>query len=134
MLVKTVKIIDDCDEDSEGGERDVVAPARWEICSRCSGDGHHSNPAIDGNGITSSEWGEWDPEERDDYMSGRYDVSCEECRSSGKVVVVDEVAFKEACPEDYAAWKKSSADDEEYQEMCDSEAKWERRMLYGSDY
>lgn len=129
MLTKTITLYDEDDNEYE-----VKAPARWEICERCSGEGHHSNPAIDGNGITQSEWAEWDPEERESYMSGGYDVPCEECGGPGKVLVVDQVAFKEQNAEDFRKWRKSERDDEDYRAMADSEARWERRMLYGSDY
>lgn len=115
-------------------ERELEVPARWEICSRCDGEGHHSDPAIDGNGITQSEWAEWDEEDRHNYMSGAYDVCCKECSGSGKQLVVDAVAFKEKSPEDFRRWHKAEKDEQEYRHMADSEARWERRMLYGSDY
>lgn len=120
--------------DKDGDEHEIEAPALWEICSRCDGEGHHSNPSIDGNGITSSEWAEWDPEERETYMSGGYDVSCDECKTAGKILVVDSAAFERKNPWAYALWEKSEYEDEEYEKMADSESKWERRMLYGSDY
>lgn len=59
---------------------------RWAICDRCQGSGAVDNPAFS-NGITSSEWAEWDPEDRQDYLAGRYDVPCSGCHGSGKVVV-----------------------------------------------
>ena len=75
-------------EDDDGLELRV--PSRWEICPRCEGDGTHGNPSIDGNGITAEEWDrDWDEESRDAYMSGAYDVSCEECKGSGKVQTPD---------------------------------------------
>lgn len=69
----------------------VEVPAIWEICSRCSGDGHHSNPAIDGNGIGMDEWygPDWDDESRESYMSGAWDVRCEAGCKGGKILVVD---------------------------------------------
>ncbi len=109
----------------------VEAPARWEICSRCEGEGHHSNPAIDGNGITSSEWDEWDEEDRATYMSGGYDITCENCSGHGKVLVVDGEAFLAKNPEAFARWVKREDDRAEHQREIDSEALWERRMLYG---
>lgn len=60
-------------------------PAHAEVCSRCNGKGKHDHPAF-ANGITGSEWSEWDQDEREGYMSGRYDVTCEEC--NGKRVVL----------------------------------------------
>lgn len=57
---------------------------RWAICDCCDGSGTRGNPAFS-NGITSSEWAEWDEDDRDDYMAGRYDVACGDCGGSGKV-------------------------------------------------
>ena len=60
---------------------------RWEICECCEGRGTRDNPAFS-NGITSSEWqDEWDADEREDYLNGRYDVACSDCGGSGKVLV-----------------------------------------------
>jgi len=91
---------------------DIVSfPAKWDICSRCEGDGHHSNPSIDGNGITESEWSEWHSDEREDYLSGKNDISCRECNGSGKVKVVDTLLLSEEQKKDYeefcdlAEWK-----------------------------
>jgi hypothetical protein len=64
-------------------------PKRWIICHRCEGEGTVDHPAFS-NGITSSEWAEWDDDERQDYMRGVYDVPCPECRGAGKVKDYDE--------------------------------------------
>lgn len=73
-----------------GAEQEVELPAKFEICERCDGHGHHSNPAIDGNGISGEEMAEWDPDEVEGYFSGRYDIACEEGCDGGKALVVDE--------------------------------------------
>ena len=62
---------------------------RWVICPECHGEGKHAH-AIDGNGITASEWAEWEPEERETYLAGGYDRTCEECDGSGKVKIEEE--------------------------------------------
>ena len=73
--------------DSEGEEVTLDVPFRWEICDRCNGAGTHDNPAFS-DGISGEEWAnEWDVEEREAYMSGAYDVRCDECEGSGKVRV-----------------------------------------------
>lgn len=74
----------------EGDEVEVGVPGMWEICSNCRGNGTHVHRAIDGNGITGSEWAEWDQDERETYLSGGYDVACDEGCIAGKVVVPDE--------------------------------------------
>lgn len=61
------------------GTRDLLLPGRRVVCSRCDGNGTHTNPAIDEHGISPQEFDE-DPDFREAYFSGAYDVRCEECR------------------------------------------------------
>lgn len=79
-----------------GGEllEDVALPACHEVCPRCQGDGHHSNPSIDGNGISMEEFErDWEMEEREAYFRGDYDVVCERCKGQRVILVVDEDAI-----------------------------------------
>lgn len=64
-------------------------PFHWEICDVCRGNGTHVNPSIDCGGLTSQDFDE-DPDFREDYMSGMYDVSCVQCSGSGKIPVAGE--------------------------------------------
>lgn len=75
-------------ETDDGVEVTVQIPARWEICPVCKGDGSHCHPAIDGNGITASEWAGWDREDQQAYFEGQYNVPCD-CQD-GKVLVPDD--------------------------------------------
>ena len=62
--------------------KEIALPLHWVVCDRCRGEGKHTNPSIDGNGITGSEWAEMCYEDEDfaeHYFSGVYDVTCEEC-------------------------------------------------------
>lgn len=52
---------------------------KFTVCPRCEGRGSHVNPAIDGQGITAEEMDDLGEDFRDDYVSGVYDVACEEC-------------------------------------------------------
>ena len=87
------------------------APARWVLCRRCSGDGTHTNPSIDGP----------DPEFMEDYMSGVYDIRCEECEGSGKVAVANRRAVPELFLERLVRDERDRA---EYEAECAAE----RRM------
>jgi DnaJ-class molecular chaperone len=69
-------------------DHDYFGKYRWEICAECDGHGRRDHPAFS-NGITSSEWAEWDPDDRETYMRGGYDVPCGDCGGSGKVRVPD---------------------------------------------
>ena len=81
------KSIADCDPE-ELNFPEYTLSSKWAICGQCNGEGTHVNPSIDCGGITQSEWeDEWDYEEREAYMSGRYDVQCQACEGSGKVRV-----------------------------------------------
>lgn len=69
-------------------------PARYEVCWRCGGEGSHVNPNVDGHGITADEWAnEWDEDQRETYMSGGYDVSCEECGGARVTLALDDEAI-----------------------------------------
>jgi len=95
LSVDMVVMLPDPEWTGEGPPEEVEVedtyelPCKYVVCSRCNGKGTHVNPSIDGNGITSSEWAEWDDEEKDHYMSGAYDVSCEECHGLRVVPEVD---------------------------------------------
>lgn len=65
--------------------------AHYEVCPTCEGHGKHVNPSIDSNGLTAEDFEE-DPDFREEYMSGSYDVTCYQC---GGKRVVPSVAFPE---------------------------------------
>jgi len=101
----------------------VQLPTHKEVCSRCRGEGKHDHPAFS-NGITSSEWAEWDADEREDYRRGVYDVPCENCRGLRVVDAVDEEALERRDPAILEALRKHWEDEAAYQGMCEAE----RRM------
>jgi len=106
-------------ENEEGEEIEVQIPARWEICDVCHGEGKHS---LDIGMITADEWNqEWSYEEREDYMSGRYDRQCECCCGSGKVKVADLDSMDPELRKRYEEWEREEA---EYEAICRAE----RRM------
>lgn len=69
-----------------GEEYDVKIPAHNEVCDRCNGTGKHCNPSIDGNGLTAEDFAE-DPDFKEDYLSGMYDVPCYDCGGKNVVLV-----------------------------------------------
>lgn len=85
------------DSDEEGDfEESRELPSKFEVCGTCLGHGRTANPSIDGNGITSSEWqDDWDPDERQAYLRGDYDITCPECKGLRVVNVVDEEHLSE---------------------------------------
>lgn len=113
--------------DDSDWEEEVEVPTRWEICSRCRGNGTHVNPNIDGNGITGEEWeNEWDDDSREMYLTGGYDVRCEEGCSDGKVQVID---YEHLTPE-----QKKWVDMYDIQQENDArERAWERETMRAED-
>lgn len=96
-------------------------PARYEVCGRCRGEGKHTNPAIDGNGITSEEMYELGDEFREDYLNGVYDVLCEECKGERVILKPD----RERCTDlQWAAWEHQSQEEAAYQAERASELRW----------
>jgi len=63
----------------------------WAICSRCDGHGTIVNPSVDGNGLTQEDFDE-DPDFREAYFGGVYDIACPDCES-GKVRVPNMAAL-----------------------------------------
>ena len=108
-------------EDDEGFEVTHDLPAKYEVCDRCEGTGSHTNPNIDGHGISSEEMRELGDDFRADYLSGVYDVTCHECAGKRVVSVVDRDNADEAILKLY---DDAQADEAYYQAECAAE----RRM------
>lgn len=76
-------------EDDEGYEQTHEFAATIEVCSSCRGTGV-TTEHIDGHGITMDEWQrDWDEESREDYLSGKYDRPCPECKGDKVELVID---------------------------------------------
>lgn len=97
-------------------------PTKYEVCGRCNGEGVHDRE--DWDGFTGSEWAECEPEFRKDYLDGRYDVQCTECKGKRVVPVVDESHLSDAQRKVLDLHEKDLEADWEY----DSVAEQERRM------
>lgn len=102
-------------------------PTRWAICHCCEGNGRVENPAFS-NGFTSDEWAEWDPDEREQYMRGDYDVPCQQCRASGKVRVPDVARMTFAQKRQIAAVRREERQQAEWARESAAEYAAERRM------
>lgn len=89
----------------------------WTICDRCEGHGTVDHPAFS-NGITSSEWAEWEPEERQNYFNGAYDVPCDSCNGSGKVKAPDVARMSFAEKRELVLQLREAREEAEYRRMC----------------
>jgi len=78
---------EDVGEDARGyATEEVVVNIEWEVCPTCDGRGCHVNPSIDAHGLTAEDFAE-DPDFAEDYLRGKYDIHCSECRGERVVPV-----------------------------------------------
>lgn len=125
---------EDMDEDEEQHcsacptqSYDIVLPAKYEVCPTCRGNGKHVNPAIDGNGLTQEDFDEQGPDFREDYMSGVYDVTCQECKGLRVVLVPDR---EQLTAEQLEAYEKHEDDEYLYHQERRMEMSMEQRYGY----
>lgn len=90
---------------------DISIPAVYSVCPTCDGHGAHSRGVErDGGGFTASEWAEEDQDFREDYMSGAYDRTCEECDGQRVILVPDFDAMTEEHKRAFEAHANELAD------------------------
>lgn len=116
--------------DADGAEVEHRLPGKFEVCHRCRGEGKHTNPSIDGNGITASEMAELGDDFREDYVDGFYDVTCQTCHGRRVVAVADKARWS---PAQKKAYREHLRIEEESRRDDASEA-WLRRAEMGADY
>ena len=117
-------------EDDETGdelERDVEVPIKFEVCGTCQGKGTHVNPSIDCNGLTAEDFAE-DPDFAEDYFSGRYDQTCNECGGERVVAVINEEGVDEETRALLDEVMAQIEADREFEAQCHAERMAEIRM------
>lgn len=112
-------IYDDFDDE----EYQAEFPAKWELCGTCEGRGSHVNPSVDCGGLSADDFYE-DPDFREDYFRGAYDVQCYECHGRTTSPVMDFDRFTEQNQKDYELLEAH------WQSMAELDAMYaaERRM------
>jgi len=95
-----------------GGFNHYEVPIRFEVCPTCNGRGRLVNPSIDAGGVSPEELD--DPDFREDYLAGMYDMTCPEC--GGRRVVA-----KITNEKIIAAIATEKAEEAAFQRMCDME-------------
>lgn len=109
-------------ENEEGIERTIVLPGKPAVCRTCRGKGHRVHPDVDGNGLTAEDFAQ-DPDFAEDYMAGRFDITCSECNGNKIIIQVDRNMAK---PEDLAIW-------EDYLScMAEAQAEYEAEVRMGA--
>lgn len=117
------------DENGEDTSAEITTrfPAKFEVCHRCGGTGTHVNPNVDGHGITAEEFSE-DPDFKEAYFGGVYDVRCEDCKGERVVLEIDEQACERA---GLGALLKEYLDDQAEAARYEAEDRYTRRMENG---
>ena len=66
---------------------ELEVPITFNVCSICEGRGKYVNPNIDSNGLTYSDFEDY--EFRENYFAGMYDIKCNECKGKRVVPEID---------------------------------------------
>jgi RecJ-like exonuclease len=67
---------------------EVLIPGKYEVCPHCDGKGTQVNPSVDGQGLSQEDFDQ-DPDFKEDYFNGVYDIPCLECHGQKVVPVPD---------------------------------------------
>jgi hypothetical protein len=103
-------------ENDDGEEIELEFPAKFEVCGRCDGKGTHVNPNVDGHGLSQEDFDE-DPDFRENYFSGMYDVTCHECHGERLIAVFDYERMtdeQKVVVDDYAQYRVDLASEERW--------------------
>jgi hypothetical protein len=76
--------------------------SKWQICPRCEGEGKSS--AYLGAFSAEEFHDQFNDDEADDYIAGRYDRTCEMCGGSGKVQPTAVNAYEQRRADLYQQW------------------------------
>lgn len=102
------------------GTASYSLPASYEVCHKCDGKGTHVNPAVDGHGISREEFDE-DPEFREAYMSGVYDITCQHCEGLRVIPVINEEKLTDEQKKIYEIVENRARENAQYDRMCQME-------------
>ncbi len=98
---------------------EVDLPCHRIVCDHCDGTSSHVNPNIDGHGLSQEDFDQ-DPDFRESYFNGDYDVACDQCKGARVVDVVNYEALTPKMQRRYNAYLDQRNADEQ-------EAAFERR-------
>lgn len=107
------------DEDSGMYDETMTLPSKFVVCWRCRGRGVHDHGAFS-NGISPEEFAE-DPDFREDYFNGMYDVTCTECKGRRVLAEVEREYLNAEQQVFMTHWDESERAEAEYQSMCKAE-------------
>jgi len=97
----------------------TIKKTKYVVCPRCKGNGSHTNPSIDGNGLSDEYLADIDFME--DYMAGNYDVTCHRCNG---LRVVKEVDWHHVNKETRKLYDEYLEEAANYEAECAAERRW----------
>lgn len=109
--------------DDDGNDVPHELPVKFDVCPTCRGNGSHVNPSIDCNGLSYDDFNE-DPDFREEYMSGRYDVQCYGCDGKRVVPQIAEERFTQEHKDILAKLRQQQEDENDFRRIQEAE----RRM------
>lgn len=129
-------------ENEEGDEITVSLPCKKVVCPFCHGEGAVLCEGMRGVAFTQEDMGEWDEEERREYLKhglekksktpkSCYDVTCEECDGNKVIDEVDETRLTEEEKVHFEAWQDSENNRADFDRAWASERNMERMMGCG---
>jgi len=105
-------------EMGDGDEKEI--PAEYQVCDVCDGKGTHVNPGIDSHGLSREDF-DADPDFAEDYFSGAYDVTCNNCNGRNVEPVV---AWERLDPDTRKIVEEFIDDHYAYQRECEAERRY----------
>ncbi len=108
-------------EDDDGGMYNefMTLPSKFVVCWRCRGTGVHDHEAFS-NGISPEEFAD-DPDFKEDYFSGVYDVTCTECAGRRVLAEVERAYLTDEQKKFMKCWDDAEQAEADYQSMCKAE-------------
>lgn len=99
----------------DGGGPPTV-DVRFEVCGVCGGSGKYVNPSIDAHGLTREDF-EADPDFREEYFSGTYDMTCAQCGGQHVIPVPTNPAIRTQVAEWYQSMRDGAVESAAEREM-----------------
>jgi hypothetical protein len=130
VCLKTRKANIVCEYEDEDGsiiQIKETVPVKMEVCPSCEGFGRYVNPNIDRDGLTQEDFDE-DPDFKDSYLNGVYDITCKHCNGSKVIPVIDVNQIHgelKAKVEKYLDYIREQEEDEYYyRRECEAERRF----------
>jgi hypothetical protein len=115
------------DEDGCLVKINETVPVKMEVCPSCGGFGKYVNPNIDRNGLTQEDFDD-DPDFRENYFDGLYDITCTQCKGEKLIPTIDvnniNGALKEKVEKYLDFIRQQEEDEYYYRRECEAERRY----------